>query len=65
MKEKVNNINIKTNKFLINNFLCYTFLECLIGKCVCNAYASSTSLFSRSDIVRLNRLTSSEDFGHF
>ena len=61
--EKVNNINIKINKFLVNNFLCYAFLECLIGKCVCNAYASSTSLFSRSDIVRLDRSTYSEDLG--
>ena len=63
--EKVNNINIKINKFLVNNFLCYAFLERLIRKCVCNAYASSTLLFSRSDIVRLDRSTYSEDLGTF
>ena len=63
--EKVNNINIKINKFLVNNFLCYAFLERLIRKCVCNAYASSTSLLSRSDIVRLDKSTYSEDLGTF
>ena len=63
--EKVNNINIKINKFLVNNFLCYAFLERLIRKCVCNSYASSTSLFSRSDIVRLVMSTYSEDLGAF
>ena len=63
--EKVNNINIKINKFLVNNFLSYTFLERLIRKCVCNAYALSTSLFSRTDIVRLDRSTYSEDLGTF
>ena len=53
------------NKFLVNNFLCYAFLERLKIKCVCNAYASPTSLFSRSDIVRLDRSTYSEDLGTF
>ena len=63
--EKVNNINIEINKFLVNIFLSYTFLERLISKCVCNAYALSTSLFSRTDIVRLDRSTYSEDLGAF
>ena len=53
------------NKFLVNNFLWYAFLEHLIRKYVCNAYALSTLLFSRSDIVRLDRLTYSEDLGTF
>ena len=63
--EKVNNINIKINKFLVNNFLCYAFLERLVRKCVCNVYALPITLFSRSDIVRLDRSTYSEDLGTF